>query len=168
MCQPVSCVFKDKTDLLSFKPHCFPGQLPRWLSGKEPACQCRHRGFDLWVGKIPWRRKQQPTQVFLPGKTPLTEGCKESDATWWLNHHYFSAPWALAKPKAPRPRGSCCARLVSWNAPPSFPSLQVTATHLRLREVPCPLWSPVWHFWQKHSLLNNSTLKYTVSTWHHN
>ena len=29
-------------------------------SGKEPACQCRtHKkhSFDLWIGKIPWRRK---------------------------------------------------------------------------------------------------------------
>ena len=24
--------------------------------------------FDPWVGKIPWRRKWQPTPVFLPGK----------------------------------------------------------------------------------------------------
>ena len=23
-------------------------------------------GFDPWVGKIPWRRKLQPTPVFLP------------------------------------------------------------------------------------------------------
>ena len=23
--------------------------------------------FDPWVGKIPWRRKWQPTPVFLPG-----------------------------------------------------------------------------------------------------
>ena len=26
----------------------------------------RHR-FDPWVRKIPWRRTQQPTPVFLPG-----------------------------------------------------------------------------------------------------
>ena len=26
-------------------------------------------GFDPWVGKIPWRRKWQPTPVFMPGKT---------------------------------------------------------------------------------------------------
>ena len=26
-------------------------------------------GFDPWVGKIPWRRKWQPTPVFLPGKS---------------------------------------------------------------------------------------------------
>ena len=25
-------------------------------------------GFDTWVGKIPWRRKWQPTPVFLPGR----------------------------------------------------------------------------------------------------
>ena len=40
-------------------------------AGKEPACQCsrhkRHR-FNPWVGKIPWRRKWQPTPVFSPGK----------------------------------------------------------------------------------------------------
>ena len=24
-------------------------------------------GFNLWVGKIPWRRKWHPTPVFLPG-----------------------------------------------------------------------------------------------------
>ena len=35
-------------------------------------CQCgRHKRcrFDPWVGKIPWRRKWQPTPVFLPGKS---------------------------------------------------------------------------------------------------
>ena len=25
--------------------------------------------LDLWVGKIPWRRKWQPTPVFLPGES---------------------------------------------------------------------------------------------------
>ena len=41
----------------------------RWLSGKECACQCRRPGFDPWVGKIPWRRKWQPTAVVLPGES---------------------------------------------------------------------------------------------------
>ena len=27
------------------------------------------RGFSSWVGKIPWRRKWQPTPVFLPGES---------------------------------------------------------------------------------------------------
>ena len=45
--------------------------LPRWHSGKESACQCRRHkrcGFDPWGRKIPWRRKWQPTPIFLPGK----------------------------------------------------------------------------------------------------
>ena len=31
----------------------------------------RHRRcwFDLWAGKIPWRKKWQPTPVFLPGES---------------------------------------------------------------------------------------------------
>ena len=33
---------------------------------KESACQCRRVGFNPWVRKIPWRRKWQPTPVFLP------------------------------------------------------------------------------------------------------
>ena len=43
-----------------------------WLSGKEPSCQCRRLRFDHKsgrIGKIPWRRKWQPTPVFLPGKS---------------------------------------------------------------------------------------------------
>ena len=47
--------------------------LPWWLSGKESACQCKRRGrlrFNPWVETIPWRRKWQPTAVFLLGKSP--------------------------------------------------------------------------------------------------
>ena len=36
---------------------------------KKPVCQCRRHGFDPWSRKIPWRRKWQPTLVFLPGKS---------------------------------------------------------------------------------------------------
>ena len=43
--------------------------LARWLRGKESTCQCRRPGFDPWVRNIPWRRKWQPTPVFLPGKS---------------------------------------------------------------------------------------------------
>ena len=46
--------------------------LPRWLSGKEFACQCkeiRRCRFDPGVGKTPWRRAQDPTPVFLPGES---------------------------------------------------------------------------------------------------
>ena len=44
-------------------------RLPWWLGGKDPTCQCRRCGFDPWVGKISWRRKWQPTPVFIPGKS---------------------------------------------------------------------------------------------------
>ena len=42
-----------------------------WASlerGKESTCQCRRCNFSPWVGKIPCRRKRQPTPVFLPGE----------------------------------------------------------------------------------------------------
>ena len=37
------------------------------LVKNPPAMQ--ETGFNPWVGKIPWRRKWQPTLVFLPGKS---------------------------------------------------------------------------------------------------
>ena len=37
-------------------------RLPRWLSGKEPACQWRRLRFDPWVRKIPWRKEWLPLQ----------------------------------------------------------------------------------------------------------
>ena len=51
--------------------------------------QCGRPGFDPWVRKILWRRKWQPTAVFLPGESLWTEepgrlqsmGSKESDMT---------------------------------------------------------------------------------------
>ena len=68
-------------------------RLPWWLSGKEPACQCRRHGFP-WVGKILWRREWQPTPVFLPGKfhgqrslESYSPQSKESDMTEKLTFH---------------------------------------------------------------------------------
>jgi len=55
--------------------------LPRWFSGKEPACQyrrCRRRRFSLWVGKIPWGGKWQPTPVFL------------DRGVWWATVHWVA------------------------------------------------------------------------------
>ena len=48
--------------------------------------RCR---FNPWVRKIPWRRKWQPSPIFLPGKSHGQRslagfspwGCKESDTT---------------------------------------------------------------------------------------
>ena len=38
-------------------------------SGQDPTCHCMRCGFNPWVGKVPWRRAQQPTPVPLPGKS---------------------------------------------------------------------------------------------------
>ena len=42
-----------------------PWRLRHW----RICLQCRRSGFDPWIGKIPWRRKWQPTPVFFPGKS---------------------------------------------------------------------------------------------------
>ena len=49
---------------------------PGGASGKESIYQCswfKRCKFNLWVGKIPWRRKWQLTAVFLPVESPRTE-----------------------------------------------------------------------------------------------
>ena len=43
--------------------------LPWWLSGKESACRCRRCRFEPWIWKSPWKKKWQPTLVFLPGQS---------------------------------------------------------------------------------------------------
>ena len=56
---------------------------PGGASGKESACQCRRlkrRGFDLWVGKIPWRRKWHPLQYSCL-ENPMDGGA------WWAAVH---------------------------------------------------------------------------------
>ena len=61
--------------IISYDEHLFMSLLticglPWWLSGKESACQCRRQcRFDPWVRKIHWRKKWQPTPVFVPGKS---------------------------------------------------------------------------------------------------
>ena len=41
--------------------------LVAWMVKNLPAMQ--ETRLDTWVGKIPWRRKGQPTPVFLPGES---------------------------------------------------------------------------------------------------
>ena len=62
----VKCLVQD---LISLNTSIWFSGLPRWLSGEESAPQCKRCGFNPWVRKIPWRRKWQPTPVFLPGKS---------------------------------------------------------------------------------------------------
>ena len=68
-------------------------------SGNEPACQSRRHRFNPCIGKIPWRRKGQPTPVFLPRKSQgqrslmgyNPQGLKESDATEATKHTHLKA-----------------------------------------------------------------------------
>ena len=64
---------------------------------KESSCRCRsHRRheFNPWVRGIPWKRKWQPTPVFLPRKSHGLRSlvgyspwdCKESDTTEATEH----------------------------------------------------------------------------------
>ena len=76
--------------------------------GKESTCQCRRHEFDPWDRKIPWRRKWQPTPVFLPGnfqgQRSLVCGVSRVRHDWGLNNNPV---W-----------GSCCFvlhRVCFWN-----------------------------------------------------
>ena len=87
---------------------------PGGSDGKESACSAGHPGFDPYVRKIPWRRKWQPTPVFLPGKSHGWRslagygpwGHKESDTTERVHFHPFR------KLMAPRPR--LVGPIVTW------------------------------------------------------
>ena len=60
--------------------------------------------FSPWVG-ISWRRKWQPTPVFLPGKSPGQKslegyslwGHKESDMTEQLHYNRNSTQWRVQR-----------------------------------------------------------------------
>ena len=60
-----------------------------WFSAKESTCQCRRHRLDFWVGKIPWRRKGQPTPVFLSEKISCMEepGGLQSMGSQRAGHH---------------------------------------------------------------------------------
>ena len=89
--------------------------LPWWLSSKDSSCQyrsCRTCRFDPWVGKILWRRKWQPTPVFLPGKSHGQRSlagycpwvCKESDTTEHARRHaVIFLVWIALFPQVPDP-----------------------------------------------------------------
>ena len=79
----------------------FTWDFPGGTAGKESPCLYkRHKrcGFSDWVRKIPWRRKWQPTPVFLPGKFRgqgslvgySSWGCKQSDMTEPSTHRVLN------------------------------------------------------------------------------
>ena len=54
------------------------------------AGRCKRHRFDPWVGKIPWRRAQQPTPVFLPGES-------HGRGAWWAAVHRVTCSRTLMK-----------------------------------------------------------------------
>ena len=63
--------------------------IPRWQRMHLPGQETQEMQVDPSVGKIPWRRKWQPTPVFLPGESHGWRSllgfspwyCKKSDPT---------------------------------------------------------------------------------------
>ena len=73
-------------------------------------------GFDLWVRKVPWIRKWQPTPVFLPGKSfgqrslagSSPWGRKEPDTTEHAHRVFSDSPLLRAG------QGACVSLVHRW------------------------------------------------------
>ena len=96
-----------------------------------------------WVGKIPWRRKQQPTPVFLPGEFhgpgSLVDcspwDCKESDTRLSTQHTHcaFGTFKALQYPEVKRSdqptQTQNLPSVFDHGARPKYPVLNLTNVH---------------------------------------
>ena len=144
-------------------------------SGKESACHCqwhKRHGFDPRAGKILWRRKWQPTPVFLPGnfhgQSSLVGyspwGRKEWDMTEHTCTHTHSpitilcSDWTVSRTGLTRqkcPWSGQGALLHSWLYPSwSLRAIQ-TGAHVTPPFVIAPTefktndykrWASIWHF----------------------
>ena len=69
--------------------------LPRWLSGKESACQAEEHGFDPWVGKFPLEEAMATHPSILDWRDPWAEepsglqsmGSHRVRHDWEIHHH---------------------------------------------------------------------------------
>ena len=87
-------------------------------SGKEPTCQhrrCKRRGFDPWIGNIPWRRAWQPTPVFLP-ENPMDGGDQWAGYSSYGRKDLDTTEATLKKAMAPR--SSTLAWKIPWMEEP--------------------------------------------------
>ena len=67
---------------------------PGGSDGKESTWNAKRLGFNPWVWKIPWRREQLPTPVFLLENSVNREawqatGHKVANSQTWLNDFHF-------------------------------------------------------------------------------
>ena len=67
-CSPWLCKELDTTEWLTYTQWLMTG-FPSGSVVKNPPANAGNVGFPPWVGKIPWRKKWQPTGGFLPGKS---------------------------------------------------------------------------------------------------
>ena len=71
---------------------------PGGSDSEASAYKAGDRGFNPWVGKISWRRKWQPTDIVLPGKSHgqrslvgySPQGHKQLDTTERLHFHFHN------------------------------------------------------------------------------
>ena len=95
---------------------------PGGSDGKSVCLLCGRPHFNPWVGKIPWRRKWQPTPVFLPGKFHGRRsligynrwGCKESVTTERLHFHFHQVPQLGVSPGSPVPPWALVLPALHW------------------------------------------------------
>ena len=78
--EPVFCNKRghrnEKPPQLESRPLLTTTRVSGGSGGKEHACQCRRherRGFDAWVGKIPWRRAVTHSIIFT-WRIPMDRG----------------------------------------------------------------------------------------------
>ena len=116
------------------------GRLPRWYSNKEPACQSRRRRLDPWDGKIPWRRRWQPTPVLLPGKPNgqrslegyRPRGRKESAVTDGLSTDIISGNTSFTPPVLKTKAMGTPLTLPSSSNSASLLSIRLSTPHVSL------------------------------------
>ena len=107
--------------------------LPRWLSGKEFACQCRRHWFNPGLGRSPGEGNGNSLQYsYLQNSmdrgawwTTIHGVTKGSDMTYWLNNH--GVLYCRTLPL-------CLAHVTAY----SFVSAQISVSHILLA-----LWTPL-------------------------
>ena len=72
-----------RVDLIFFLT---PPQVAQWLRICLPMQEMQKTPFNAWVEKIPWKRKWQPTPVFLPGES-------HEQRSWWAVVHGVVKSW---------------------------------------------------------------------------
>ena len=107
--------------------------------------QCRRPGFDLCVGKIPWRRERLPTPVFWPGEFYGLYSCGVSKSwTRLSNFHFHFQPFT------------------EWGGP-SPVSLQHEARGLHFAQSLCLWW---WSRQPQRPARNELLLNFDTNTIH--